>query len=64
MSTPPGNDSSQQNNRPWASALAFIIGVGALIAFILLNRKMAPPFPNFGTNSVQQAASTNAPAQK
>jgi hypothetical protein len=47
------------------AVVAFVIAVAALIGFIVLNKKMAPPFPNFpakgGTN---QVGTTNAPAEK
>ena len=45
--------------------IAFVIAVAALIGFIVLNKKMAPPFPNYpakgGTNEV---APTNAAPEK
>ena len=45
--------------------IAFVIAVAALVGFIVLNKKMAPPFPNYpakdGTN---QAPATNASAEK
>ena len=49
-----------------AAMLAFIIGIAALVGFIVLDRMMAPPFPKVptnsptaGTNSIEM--STNAP---
>jgi hypothetical protein len=49
------------------SMLAFLIGLGALIAFVLLNRMMAPPFPKFNVSPtaglyVTNSAATNSPS--
>jgi len=45
------------------SMLAFLIGLGALIAFVLLNRMMAPPFPRFNVSPTAGLYVTNnAPA--
>ena len=66
MLQPSANENPKPERR-WAPALAFLIGVGALVAFIVLNRMMAPPFPNFSrTNAAPESATSpvsNAPAQ-
>lgn len=41
------------------SLLAFLIGLGALIAFVLLNRMMAPPFPRFNVSPTAGLYVTN-----
>jgi hypothetical protein len=42
--------------------LAFLIGLGALIAFVLLNRMMAPPFPKFNVSPTAGLYVTNSAA--
>ena len=45
--------------------IALGIAIVAIVLFVTLNRMMAPPFPNFGTNSPTAAlkGATNQPAQ-
>jgi hypothetical protein len=52
-------DASQSKRSAPLAALSFLIGIAALIAFIALNRMMAPPFPKFAT--YPSASHTNAP---
>jgi hypothetical protein len=49
--------------RPVLSVLALLIGIAAVIAFILLNRMMAPPFPRFNVSPTAGLYVTNNPAQ-
>jgi hypothetical protein len=62
----------EPKRRPVLSALSFVIAIVALIAFIVLNRMMAPPFPRFSVSptagltnyTATNAASSNSPAVK
>jgi hypothetical protein len=46
------------------AALSLIIGVAALVAFVLLNRMMAPPFPRFSVSPTAGLAFTNSAASQ
>ena len=47
------------------AAAAFVIAIAALIGFIVLNKKMAPPFPNYpAKGATNQAAGTNPAPEK
>lgn len=55
------SNSAEPKRKVGLSVLSLIIGIGAIAAFVFLNRMMAPPFPNFGVSPT--AALSNALAQ-